>query len=184
MESVRTLSSIHRAAIYEPPFLLDGLPYDLVERFKNEIVKGKLAAALVTASKIVRLTPPALNAVPRSLLEIGTGLVLRNERKNGTGEYAGLDELLPSMRYDFGVLLARAGKVMSFSSVSQPVLLLGGTKSPSYLKAALGALENIIPNNQRVELEGLDHSGPWNSDKGGHPEVVAKELVKFFTEEN
>jgi hypothetical protein len=62
------------------------------------------------------------------------------------------------------------------------VLLLGGSKSPAYLKGALDALENVLPHVNRVEFPGLNHAASWNTDKGGQPEPVAQELHRFFAE--
>jgi hypothetical protein len=72
------------------------------------------------------------------------------------------------------------GKLEWFRGVNPDILLLGGTQSPRYLKDALDALKAILANARRVELEGLDHSGPWNSDRGGNPELVAEALRGFF----
>jgi pimeloyl-ACP methyl ester carboxylesterase len=182
IEASRVLSSIHKAALYEPPFYLEGMSHDLVARFNREVGQGKLAAALVTASKIVRLGPALLKLIPRPLLELATTRVLRSEEKKGTGKYAPMRELLPAMRYDFKVVSEMDGKAESFKTVKAEILLLGGTKSPTYLKNALAALEIILPNVRREELKGLDHSGSWNSDQGGNPELVAQSLCRVFGE--
>ncbi len=62
--------------------------------------------------------------------------------------------------------------------------MIGGSKSPRYLKVALSALEKIAPNHKRVELAGLGHAAAWNYDKqrnpDGQPERVAQELRKFL----
>jgi hypothetical protein len=63
------------------------------------------------------------------------------------------------------------------------VLLLGGSKSPAYLKTALDALENVLPHVQRIEFPGLDHGGSSdasNTNRGGKPELVAQALRQFF----
>lgn len=91
-------------------------------------------------------------------------------------------ELLPAMRYDFKVVSEMDGKPESFKTAKAEILLQGGTKSPTYLKNALAALETILPKVRREELEGLDHSGSWNSDQGGNPELVARSLSRFFRE--
>lgn len=83
LEASRVLPSIHKAALYEPPFYLEGMSHDLVARFNREVGQGKLAAALVTASKIVGLGPALLKLIPRPLLELATSRVLRSEEKKG-----------------------------------------------------------------------------------------------------
>jgi hypothetical protein len=61
---------------------------DLRARFNCEVAQRKLAAALVTLDRIVRLGPALLKWVPRPLLELATAGVLRGEEKSGTGQYA------------------------------------------------------------------------------------------------
>ena len=55
-----------------------------------------------------------------------------------------MSELLPAMRYDFNVVGGMAGPLDLFSQVDAQVLLLGGSKSPRYLKEALDALGHIL----------------------------------------
>jgi hypothetical protein len=61
------------------------------------------------------------------------------------------------------------------------VLLLGGTRSPAYLRTALDALERVIPHAERHDFAGLDHSASGNADRRGKPALVAAELRRFFT---
>jgi pimeloyl-ACP methyl ester carboxylesterase len=180
LEAARVLPSILRASVYEPPFYRQGFPMDLMARFNREVGQTKLAAALVTLGKIVRLGPALLDWVPRPALELATAGVLRAERKNGTGEYASLAQLIPATRFDLKVVSEMDGKIASFAAVTAKILLLGGTRSPAYLRNALAELETILPNVGRTELAGLDHSGPWNRDRGGNPERVAQSLRRFF----
>ena len=181
LEASRLLPSIHRAAIYEPPFYLEGVPVDKITRVYGEIARGDLASALVTVGSIVKLGPAFLSFIPRPLLKLVVARVLRNEQKNGRGKYAPLRELIPAMRYDFKVVLDRGGRVELFEAVKPEILLLGGTKSPAYLKNALAALERTLPKARRTEFTGLDHSAAWNVDRGGAPGQVAQSLRQFFT---
>jgi hypothetical protein len=62
-------------------------------------------------------------------------------------------------------------------------MLLGGSKSPAYLKQALDALEQAIPQVRRVEFPGLDHGGSSDlgpTNRSGDPQRVAQELLRFF----
>jgi hypothetical protein len=156
------------------------MPLDQVARFRQEVDEGKLAAALVTLGKIVGLGPAVFNVVPRPLLELATRMALRRDEKAGRGNYAPLRELIRAARFDVNVVAEMDGKLESFRDVKPEILLLGGTQSPPYLKDALGALKTILANARRAEFAGLDHSGPWNSDRGGNPELVAHALEGFF----
>ena len=180
LEAARQLPSIRKSALYEPPFYLQGMPLDEVARFRQEVEEGKLAAALVTLGKIVGLGPAVFNFVPRPFLELATRMALRRDENAGRGNYAPLRELIRAARFDVNVVAEMDGKLESFRGVNPDILLLGGTQSPRYLKDALDALKAILANARRVELEGLDHSGPWNSDRGGNPELVAEALRGFF----
>jgi len=75
-----------------------------------------------------------------------------------------------------------SNKLENFRAVHTEVLLLGGSKSPAYLKAALDALEKVLPQVTRIEFPGLGHAASWNTDRGGQPEPVAQALRRFFAE--
>ena len=180
LEAARVLPAVHKAAVYEPPFYLEGVPVKEITRFNGEVGEGKPDAAMATAICIVKVGPPILRFVPHFIRRMGVRSTISDEKKKGTGQYARLVDLVPSMRYDFKVVLDRGGKVDTFHAVKPEVLLLGGDKSPQYLKDALSALEKILPKARRIEYTGLDHSGVWNPDRGGNPEPVAQSLKAYF----
>jgi pimeloyl-ACP methyl ester carboxylesterase len=181
LQAVLTLPKIQKVAIFEPPLFINGAPIDLVRRYEREMAAGKVAAALVTAMQAAQLGPPIFNLIPRWLLERFVNMGMAQEEKKSTGEYLSMRQLAPTLRNDFQVVVEMSGKVERFKSINTELLLMGGSKSPAYLKAALDALEQALPDANRVEFAGLDHSATWNSDKGGQPQVVAQELRRFFT---
>ena len=89
-----------------------------------------------------------------------------------------LRALVPTMHYDAQLVLETEGTLHTFASTPAEVLLLGGGKSPAYLKTSLDALASVLPRAQRAELAGCGHLAPDNS---GDPERVAHELRPFFT---
>ena len=181
LQAALTLPAIHKAAIYEPPlFMNSSEPTAFVTRFDQEMAQGKMAAALVTAMKGAQMGPPIFNALPSFLLESLTNMVMKSEDKKGSGEYLPMRKLAPALQYDFQVVVEMSGKMESFRDVRAQVLLLGGSKSPAYMKAALDALEQILPHVTRIEFPGLNHGASGNTDRGGHPERVAQELRRFF----
>jgi pimeloyl-ACP methyl ester carboxylesterase len=179
LEAARTLPAIHKAALYEPPFHPD-ISTELIARFQEQIGRGRLAAAFVTAMRIVNLGPRALRSIPRPLFELAAGALLLLERLKGSGEYAALRELLPAMRFDFHVVAGMRRAAESFAAVPGEVLLLGGSESPAYLKDALSTLARVLPRARRTELAGLDHAAPWNRDRGGSPTLVAQAVRGFL----
>jgi pimeloyl-ACP methyl ester carboxylesterase len=177
-------STIDGVAIFEPPlFADDSVPAAVLRRFDREIAQGKVAAALITAMKGAQMGPPIFKFMPRWLLERLTNLMLKSEDKKGAGDYVPMRALAPTLHYDFQLVVEASGKekLEKFRAIGAEVLLLGGSKSPAYLKAALDDLERILSQCKRVEFPGLDHAATWNADRGGQPARVADELRLFFS---
>jgi pimeloyl-ACP methyl ester carboxylesterase len=66
------LRSIEKVAIYEPPFVPGGISHLAIKRFNYLVEQRRLAAALVQASKIVKLGSKILAYVPQWILRFGT----------------------------------------------------------------------------------------------------------------
>jgi pimeloyl-ACP methyl ester carboxylesterase len=181
LRAALALQAIHRVAIYEPPlFADDSVPTAVLRRFDKEMAKGDEAAALITAMKGAQMGPPIFNAIPRWLSEPLTKMAMAQDDKNVNDGYIPMRTLAPTLHYDFQLIVEISGKLESFKAVRAEVLLLGGSKSPAYLKTALDTLEKILPHAKRIEFRGLGHEASWNTDRGGQPEQVAQELRRFF----
>jgi pimeloyl-ACP methyl ester carboxylesterase len=180
LQAALTLPEIQKVAVFEPPLFINGAPTDLIRRYEREMADGKVAAALITAMQAAQFGPPIFNLIPRWLLERFVSMGMAQEEKKGAGEYLTMRQLAPTLRNDFQVIVEMSGKAERFTPITTELLLMGGSKSPTYLRTALDALEQALPHARRVELAGLDHSAAWNSDKGGQPQVVAQELRRFF----
>ncbi|MEU4687475.1 alpha/beta fold hydrolase [Actinoplanes sp. NPDC023714] len=161
---------IGRLALYEPPLKHDGHdPVGWLSRYEGELSRGRTAAAFVTVTK----GTGAFRHVPRAALIPLAGLLIRNRREIG--------ELVPTMRLDAAVVEDAAGPLDVYRAVGAETLLLGGDRSPTYLKAVLNGLEPVLPRVRRVTLEGAGHLA---ADDGGKPELVAAELRRFFGSRN
>lgn len=104
------------------------------------------------------------------------------QRSQAPGETAGRDDvplrtLVPTMHYDAQLVLETEDTLHTFASTPADVLLLGGSKSPAYLRTSLDALAAVLPRAQRAELAGCGHLAPDNS---GDPARVADKLRPFF----
>lgn len=167
--------AIRRVAAYEPPLLAgQPAPMDWVARYERELAQHRLAAALVTASRGTGTAPPLLRSLPRFAAQALAAAALRQQA--GAGEVP-LRALVPTMRCDIQLVGESRGTLPDFGSLSAEVLLLGGSRSPAYLRAALAALSGVLPHARQVELAGADHLAP---DNDGQPERVARELLAFF----
>ncbi len=183
LEAACKLHSIHKAALYEPPLDVDNSIMDILSfmpRFDREIAEGKLADATVTQLKDFGKyfgVPSWITGLPRFLLVMFFKIYYRNEKNNIKGDDVSFTILIPSFHYDYELVVEMKGTLENFKAVSGEVLLIGGSKSPYFLKHTLDELEKVLSNVKRVELDGLGHAGSLDS---GNPERVAKELKKFF----
>ena len=181
LEAALTLPAIQKAAIFEPPLMVNGpAPWAWLTRFDQEIAQGKVAAAMITGMKGAQMGPPMLNAMPRWLLERLTTMMMASEDKKAGRDDVTMRMLAPTLHYDFQLVIEEDGALERFRALRADVLLLGGSKSPAYLKAAVDALEKVLPRVRRVEFPGLGHEASGNRDRRGQPERVAAELRRFF----
>ncbi|HEV8191853.1 MAG TPA: alpha/beta hydrolase, partial [Ktedonobacterales bacterium] len=141
LEAMLSLPAIARAAIYEPPLFLNGTtPTAMLRRYDREIAQGKLAAALITGMKGAQLGPAFFNVLPTWLLTLLINASMKGEAKKGSGGYVPMRKIAPTLHYDFQLVADRSGKLERYRAIQAEVLLMGGSTSPAYLKAALGML--------------------------------------------
>lgn len=160
---------IERLALYEPPLKFAGSydPVAWLPRYEKELARGRRAAAFASVIK----GTGDLRFVPRAALIPLFGLALRS----GQGKKIG--ELIPTMRLDAAVVEGAAGPLDVYAAVTAETLLMGGARSPAYLKRVLNNLEPVLPRVRRVTLSGVGHSA---ADNSGRPARVAAELRRFF----
>jgi pimeloyl-ACP methyl ester carboxylesterase len=156
--------------------------FRLVPRF---VIDRLLNAATRVDIEKRRSTKPVDPASPRGrALRIVLWPVRRANRRNQQDRTAvaqddvALQALVPTMHYDAQLVIESEGSLASFRDVHTEVLLLGGTKSPAYLKKSLLGLERVLPNVSRVTFPGVGHLA---ADNSGKPEMVAAELRRFFS---
>lgn len=176
---------IDRAIIYEPPLSVNGsYRMEFLPRYEAEMRRGQLAKALVTVLLGAKLGPPAIQAMPRWLLECGTSLGMWWEDRHGSGDYIPMRQLSAVLPENIQLVQEMAETLNRLASIRIPVLLLGGSMSPAYLQTALTALESTIPNATRYEIQNIGHAGPWNADRGGRPALVAEQIRAFLRPQN
>ena len=181
LQAALTLPRVRRVAVYEPPFYADGISHDGIRRLGREIEQHRYGSALMDALLTAQTAPALLRVLPRPLVHAFGFLVLRVEGLVASGPDT-LRAMLPGIRYDFAVVGGMDGGIESFRALEKPVLLLSGTRSQAFLRAAVQRLQAILPTSQRVDLDGLTHAGPWNRRRGGRPLVVAQALAAFIAD--
>jgi pimeloyl-ACP methyl ester carboxylesterase len=183
LEAARTVPGIRRVVSYEPPLSVPrARAVAVLARYDAELARGDVAAAMVTGMKGAQMGPALLRAMPRWLLRgLTTTMMAAEERKAGPAGVT-MRRLAPTLHYDLDLVIEFSDSLDRFREVESEVLLLGGDRSPAYLREALASLTTVLPHARRVELAGLDHSGSGNADRGGRPEIVATELRRFLAE--
>jgi pimeloyl-ACP methyl ester carboxylesterase len=177
LESARQLPAVRRLAIYEPPLSVNGSnPAAWLPRYDKEMAAGDLAAAMVTVSKGVPVSP-VFSRLPRFLGTALMRLAIPAEAKQTRPGDVPLRALIPTMHGDAQVVMDASGDLNRYRDLAIDVLLLGGSRSPRSLKRALDVLEVTLPHAQRVEIA---HVGHMAADNGGQPERVAPLLQRFF----
>jgi pimeloyl-ACP methyl ester carboxylesterase len=183
LEATRTLDRVERAVVYEPPFYEPplyehGIDRAGIARLHADIERGDLASALIDSLLTAGTAPALLRRAPRPVTRMLARVVLavdgRRHRSSAT-----LRSLLPGVRYDFHDVAGVDGHLKTFASITEPVLLLSGTRSPAFLRAAARTLHALLPRSRHHELDGLGHDGPWND---GDPAAVARVVRDFLQE--
>ncbi len=183
LQCLLKLPSIKKAALYEPPLDVDNSIVEILSfmnRFDREISEGKIADATVTMIKDFGIyfgVPSYIAGLPRFLLASIFKLYYKFESNSVKEDNVSFSVLVPSFHYDYSLVVEMKGTLLNFRNVSGNVLLIGGSKSPEFLKHSLDELEKVLPYVERVELEGLGHGGSLDS---GNPKRVATVLNKFF----
>ena len=181
LHAARTTPAITKVALFEPPLFRDQAhPAAILARFDEEMARGKIGEAMVTAMRGAEMGPGWMRALPKPLLARLVAMGMAQEARKPAGPYPTMRELAATLHADFAIVAMSSGP-LDARAIGADTLLMGGSKSPAFLKRALGDLTAALPSARRVELEGLDHAASWNSDVGGHPELVAPELRRFFT---
>ena len=171
------ISSLRRVVLYEPPLSINGsTPVLWLPRYEREIAQGKTTQAMVTVFKGISVGPQLFVRSPRFILTPVLALTTRFIDKP-TGDDVAMKTLVPTQHYDMMIIQETADTMDDYRSIGAEVLLLGGSKSPEFLKTSLDALERELPRVGRKTLDGLDHMSAAND---GKPEVVAEELQRFF----
>jgi pimeloyl-ACP methyl ester carboxylesterase len=187
LHTAATTPNLQRVAAFEPPLVVDDpARLDLLARTRRELDADDLPNALVTAMRAAEMGPPPMLRLPRPLRFLARRMLAAKPRPGGLGEGAGITEppvreLAYALRADFAIVAEAANRLAVLRAVTTPVLLLDGTRTRPYLRAAVDTLTRTIPYARRVSLAGTDHGVTQNRKQWGRPERVAPTLLEFFT---
>ncbi|RYO82923.1 hypothetical protein DL766_006998 [Monosporascus sp. MC13-8B] len=195
-----TLSKIRKVVIFEPPIFFTDRPtscnLDNLPRFEREFEDGDIAGAAVTAMRIVQLGP---KWIPRWLMKVLSSMMFHAqdrdvEKKKASGEedrgVCTMSTLARLIRYDFAVaegMVAETGRyeVLSWkeddtSRERVELLLLSGTKSPTFLMEGMSVLRETIRGAKSVVIDGVGHELLCNGEMRGQPARAVPTIREFF----
>ena len=160
---------IKKLALYEPAVSIDGsLPLEWLTACEQAFAKNDAAAAFVIFFRGLRLN--WMSQLPYWVLYPMVSLMLRD------ADGREMVELLPTLIREGREAQRLDSTCTRYQNISADILLLCGSKSPTYLRIVPPALAKTMPHAHWIELPGLDHNAP---DQNA-PEVVAAELKRFF----
>lgn len=182
LEAARQLPAIRKAAIFEPPIVIDNsLDLSFLKKYEKELEEGDTISALVTAMLGAQMGPPMFQSFPRGVLKWMTKKMVEQEDKKAKPGDVTMRMLAPTLRYEFQFASRAAQMLPTFRDIKAQLLLMRGTKSPAYLRTAVGALAKVRPDAKLVELEGMHHGASGNRNRGGQPKKFAQVLREFFS---
>lgn len=171
---------VQKVIAYEPLFYLGQPGLNLLEstmtRYAQDVSKGKVADAMVTGMKGSQ-EPKSIYWLPRFILTPLIKIALKLDSNNTKGDDVSLKDLIPTMPSEIELVRKTEGTIEDYKNISSEVLLLMGSESRDEFKDTLDALEKVIPNTKRMELEGLNHG---SAQDYGKPEIIAKEIKQFI----
>jgi pimeloyl-ACP methyl ester carboxylesterase len=178
-----TSPEIYKIAAYEPVVYADKSEMDKfnasVQHFDKELSEGKKVTAMVDIAKSEE-HPGAFFKLPDFIMKLFFKLILVQNERSVKADDVTIEDLMPTLKFDVQLVNETEGKLDNFKNVQGEVLLMGGSKSSSFLKHSLKTLNNLIPHVKRIELQGLDHD---SAQDYGKPEIIVEEIKSFYKEE-
>jgi pimeloyl-ACP methyl ester carboxylesterase len=170
---IALLAQPAKLALFEAP-LVGIMDISWVPKFEKQLNQNEMVAAMITFIKGMKMGGP-LRFIPNFILQGMFKSMAHGE------EWQKNCRLLKTVPAEFACLTADENKTFQrFQTIETPTLLLYGSKTTGYLKAAVAELGKTLKNSETVMLAGLDHNGPDE----GNPEQVAAALKVFFKPPN
>ena len=162
LEAALRSPSIEKLALYEAPFIIDDtrtpLPDDYLENLNRLITIGNRSGAVKQFMKAVQVPAFIIALMPMM------------------PAWKKLKAVAHTLPYDMAFVFDyQKGKPLPperWNSLKIPVMVMGGSKSPAWMRNSVRSLAGIIPGAQLLMLDGQTHAVK--------PEALAPELLKFF----
>lgn len=184
-----SIPSIHKVAVFEPVIFVGQPGLDafdeMISRAEDLVARGDIPVAVASLASEAQADPrvQAVSAPYRVLATLmdkplACRLMLWVDRLTARGDRVALRDLVPALIPELQQVRATAGTIDEYRKVTAQCLLLVGSGAPSLFTGTLDALEDVLPQWQRVELPGCNHGAA--QDQGGNPQAIAVKLREFF----
>ena len=172
LETARRTSEFSHVVVYDPGVSIAGsIPVDWLPRYRQLLAAGDTRGAFAVFVRGIGSAPGPVARLPLWYLRAVLRVSLRGEkwRRMEPLLEASANEHEQEARLDDGT-------VERYQTIQARVLLLGGTKSPTFLTRELfAALQQVVPSATVESLTGLDHFAP--DEKA--PAAIAQHLHSF-----
>lgn len=163
LEAANRGSAISKLAVYEAPYVVDDsrppAPADFAGEVRGLVAAGKRGAA-VKAFMTKGVQVPAVFVALMGIMPM----------------WSRLKAVANTLPYDLTIMGdGQRGNPLpegKWSSISAPTLVIGGGKSPTWLRNAVSAVASAVPNAKERTLEGQTHLVK--------PKALAPVLIEFF----
>ncbi len=172
LETARRTGAFRRIAVYEPGVSVAGsVPVGWLGDYRRLLAAGDTRGAFAVMARGAGHAPALLARAPLSLVRTLMYCLPKSQWQE-------LEPLLPTaLAENEQIARLDAPTAGRFASVTAPVLLLGGTKSPAAITTrALRALHEAIPGSELELLAGQRHTAPEKKAPG----AVAETLSRFL----
>jgi len=147
LEAANRGLSIRKLALYEAPFIVDAsrppVPADIVGQLDDLVASDRRSDAVRLVMRLVGV-PTVFVALMRIM-----------------PAWSKLTAVAHTLPYDLTILKDnQRGKPLSagrWAAVRVPTLVMDGGKSPAWMRNAMRALGEVLPNPQRQTLDGQNH---------------------------
>jgi len=133
---------------------------------------------------------PILVLLSKLLMKADKAAMVKKSARGGSSQDPTYDrptfeELAPTLRNDIKVTSEMFGEknLDTLAEIDKDLFIIGASRSPDYLKNSVRMLKKLLPQSMFVELQGYDHGVTGNKPYHGDPDIVARELRRFFSVE-
>ncbi len=163
--------AVDRVAVYEPAVSIDGaIPTAWVPRYRELLAKGDRRGAFAFFVQKSGQAAGPVSHLPLWYLRAVLRVVLGRRWRQ-------MDPLLEANAVEHELVAGADGDVGALEAITADVLLLGGSRSPTFMtEVPFGVLEGVVPRCRSAVIDGLDHLAP--DDKA--PASVAADLLQFL----